>query len=100
MTKDLAEAGLDLPESDLNGLGDVVGELGLGAEALRGERSYANEPAALFRLPIGGRAMDANVQFDVELLTIAEVSSLIRTENLSPVELAEATFRRIAALDR
>ena len=44
--------------------------------------------------------MDANVQFDVELLTIAEVSSLIRTENLSPVELAEATFRRIAALDR
>jgi len=36
---------------------------------------------------------------DAALLTIAEASALIKARKLSPVELATAAFRRIAALD-
>jgi hypothetical protein len=51
--KTLADAGLTLPASDMAGLGAVVEELQAGAAALRGPRSYANEPAATFQLPAG-----------------------------------------------
>jgi aspartyl-tRNA(Asn)/glutamyl-tRNA(Gln) amidotransferase subunit A len=53
LTKGLAELGLNLPASDLEGLGDVVRELGAGAASLRGPRAYGNEPAAAFHLPAG-----------------------------------------------
>ena len=36
---------------------------------------------------------------DIALLTIAEAGALIRDKKLSPVELATASFKRIAALD-
>lgn len=52
ITKGLAEAGLNLPQSDLEGLADVVRELRLGAAALRGPRPVGEEPAGAFRLPV------------------------------------------------
>lgn len=43
--------------------------------------------------------MDAISKSDIGLLTIAEAASLIRTRQISPVELATTAFKRIAALD-
>ncbi len=45
--------------------------------------------------------MDTNIQTgtDAALLTIAEASSRIQARTLSPVDLATAVFKRIAALD-
>ena len=43
--------------------------------------------------------MDTQLPSTPALLTIAEAAALIRTRQLSPVDLAAAAFKRIAALD-
>jgi aspartyl-tRNA(Asn)/glutamyl-tRNA(Gln) amidotransferase subunit A len=51
LTRGLAEYGLNLPASDMEGLSDVVRELAAGAATLRGIQNVGLEPAAAFHLP-------------------------------------------------
>jgi aspartyl-tRNA(Asn)/glutamyl-tRNA(Gln) amidotransferase subunit A len=50
IAKGLADSGLAPPASDISGIADVVADLAAGAASLKGERSYANEPAGSLRL--------------------------------------------------
>jgi hypothetical protein len=53
VTAGLAAAGLNLPASDMPGLGDVVADLATTAASLKGNRPYAEEPANVFSLRKG-----------------------------------------------
>ncbi len=53
LTAGLAAAGLNPPASDLAGMAAVVHELAESPASLKGLRSYANEPASAFHLPVG-----------------------------------------------